>query len=151
MDSMSGFLRRRAGRLSLTGGALALVLWGAGVVAQEQAGRFVLKDGGQGVYLRLDTATGAISRCSHAAQVWSCTSVSDDRAALHKEIARLTDENEALTARLNKLANDNKPDSKLTLPSDADIDRVLTVFQKFLDRIFAFIRSLEERRSDQGV
>jgi uncharacterized coiled-coil protein SlyX len=129
----------------------AMMLWPAGVGAEEQVGRFVLKDGGQGVYLRLDTETGAISQCSHAAQVWACTSVSDDRAELHKEIARLEEENEALTERLNRLANNKAPDQKLTLPSDADIDRVLAVFQKFFDRILSFIRSLEQKQADQGV
>jgi hypothetical protein len=123
----------------------------ATAAAAESTGRFVLKDGGQGVYLRLDTETGGISQCSHTAQVWSCRSVSDDREELHKEIARLKEENEALTARLNKLANDKAPDQKLTLPSDADIDRVLALFQRFLDRIFAFIRSLEQKQADQRV
>ena len=127
------------------------MLWPADVQAVERVGRFVLKDGGQGVYLRLDTETGAMSQCSHAAQVWSCKAVSDDRAALHKEIARLNEENETLTARLNKLANHKAPDRKLTLPSDADIDRVLAVFQKFLDQIFAFIRSLDQKQANQGI
>ncbi len=150
MDSMSGFLLPLAGRRSVAI-AVALLLAPAVGHAEQSAGRFELKDGGQGVYLRLDTETGAISQCSHTAQVWSCKAVADDRAELHKEIARLTEENEALTARLNKLANEKTPQGKLTLPSDADIDRVLTIFQKFLERIFAFIRSMEQKQADQGV
>ena len=150
MVSMSGFLQRHAGLPSLVTG-FAMLLWPVGAQSAEQVGRFVLKDGGQGVYLRLDTETGAISQCSHAAQVWSCKAVADDRAVLHKEIARLNEENKALTARLDKLADSKRSDRKLTLPSDADIDRVLAVFQTFLDRIFAFIRTLEQKQAGQGV
>jgi hypothetical protein len=147
---MSGFLPYRARPHSIAFG-LAIMFATTMAEAAESVGRFVLKDGGQGIYLRLDTETGAISQCSHAAQVWSCHSVSDDRAALHQEIARLKEENEALTERLNKLANHKASDRKLSLPSDAEIDRVLVMFQKFLERIFAFIRSLEQRQADQGV
>jgi hypothetical protein len=51
-------------------------------------------------FLRLDTKTGEVSRCSKQPSGWTCELLPDDRAALEAEIARLQKQNAALKADL---------------------------------------------------
>ena len=99
--------------------------------------------------LRLDTRTGAVSLCGKQAAGWACNSVPDERAALENEIARLQRENGAL--KKDMLARNlplppgvSAPQSaqrerelqlKVPLPSDAEIDRMMTVFEKMWRRL----------------
>jgi len=99
--------------------------------------------------LRLDTRTGAVSLCGKQAAGWACNSVPDERAALENEIARLQRENGAL--KKDMLARNlplppgvSAPQSaqrerelqlKVPLPSDAEIDRMMSVFEKMWRRL----------------
>jgi hypothetical protein len=132
--------------------ALALGLGGAlaAGASAEEAGRFVLKEAEQNTFIRLDTVTGAVSHCSSRAGEWSCTSVADDRAKLNEEIAKLRRENEELRTRLAQ-ARDDAPDSRLVLPSQEDIDRIMNLFEKYLERFLSFIRKFEEKQHDQAI
>ena len=98
--------------------------------------------------LRLDTRTGAVSLCGKQAAGWACNSVPDERAALENEIARLQRENGALKkdmlARGLPLpggvasapsASQRELNLKLPLPSDAEIDRVMSAFEKMWRRL----------------
>jgi len=93
--------------------------------------------------LRLDTRTGAVSLCEKQAAGWACNSVPDERAALENEIARLQRENGALKkdmlARNLPLPKDvtglppagqRELQLKVPMPSDAEIDRVMSAFEK---------------------
>lgn len=111
-------------------------------------------------YLRLDTATGAVSLCSQREVGFTCEAVPEDRAVFENEIARLREENAALkkiviahglplppglgaapsaeppVAQNNDLQNNQLI---LRLPSDADIDRMVAlagkVWHRFVDAI----------------
>ena len=98
--------------------------------------------------LRLDTRTGAVSICSRKDANWACTTVPDERAALESEIARLQRENGAL--KKDMLARGlplpggvaSAPSSsqrelnlKVPLPSDVEIDRVMSAFEKMWRRL----------------
>ena len=98
--------------------------------------------------LRLDTRTGAVSICARKDASWACTSVPDERQALENEIARLQRENGAL--KKDMLARGlplpggvvSAPSSqqrelnlKVPLPSDAEIDRVMSAFEKMWRRL----------------
>jgi hypothetical protein len=101
--------------------------------------------------LRLDTRTGAVSICAKQDAGWACNAVPDERTALENEIARLQRENGAL--KKDMLAR-NLPlpggvtapqtaqrtpqrelELKVPLPSDAEIDRMMTVFEKMWRRL----------------
>jgi hypothetical protein len=116
----------------------------------EEAGRFLLKEAGQNTLIRLDTVTGAVSRCSSTAGEWNCKSVSDDRAELHEEIARLKKENAELKARLAG-SRDVKDETPLALPSEADLDRIMALFEKYLERFLAFIRRFEQKNTGEPI
>ena len=143
---MDAFLRahRNIATFALTLGLLAIP------VEAEEAGRFVLKEGPQNTFIRLDTVTGAVSHCSSAAGDWSCQTVNDDRAQLHEEIARLKRENGELKGKLAE-ARDIAPESRLTLPSEADIDRVMTLFEKYFERFLSFIRKFEQKQQGEAI
>lgn len=116
----------------------------------QELGRFTLKEAGQNTFIRLDTLTGSVSHCSSAAGEWSCQSVKDDRAALHEEIATLKKENAELKQRLAK-GKDVEPDARLSLPSEAEIDRWLTLVEKYFERFLSLIRRLEQKQDGQPI
>ena len=98
--------------------------------------------------LRLDTRTGAVSLCAKQATGWACNAVPDERAALENEIARLQRENGALKKDMlarglplpgavasSPAANQRELNLKVPLPSDAEIDRVMSAFEKMWRRL----------------
>jgi hypothetical protein len=99
--------------------------------------------------LRLDTRTGAVSICARKETGWACNAVPDERQALENEIARLQGENGALkkdmlarglplpggVAGVPSADRQRELNLKVPLPSDAEIDRVMSAFEKMWRRI----------------
>ena len=98
--------------------------------------------------LRLDTRTGQVSLCAKQAAGWACNAVPDERNALENEIARLQRENGALKkdmlARNLPLPKDvtglpaagqRELQLKVPMPSDAEIDRMMSAFEKMWRRL----------------
>ena len=103
--------------------------------------------------LRLDTRTGAVSLCAKKDAGWACNTVPDERQALENEIARLQRENGALKkdmlARGLPLpggvasapsASQRELNLKVPLPSDAEIDRVMSAFEKMWRRLVDMVQ-----------
>ena|SRR5437764_5550363 len=114
-----------------------LLLFAVGAVnsaAAELPGRFVFEKVPEG-YLRLDTATGAVSLCAAKGGIWSCSGLSDDMAELRAE-------NSKLRARVEEL---EKSRFSIALPSDQDIDKLLEWFGKMADRFVEFSRRMERK------
>jgi hypothetical protein len=125
-----------------------------------ETGRFSFSPVEGGV-MRLDTRTGAVSRCAQRPAGWACEAVPDDRAALEAEIARLTAENQRLTGRLAELEKRTEqgragppvppgdvpnpsrpPQVGPDLPSDAEVDRVMSFMEKVFRRFMAMVQTL---------
>jgi hypothetical protein len=141
---------------------------------ESDNGRFSFKEVPDGV-LRLDSRTGQVSLCSRVAE-WACRTLADDRAALEGEIARLLDENTALRRQLEApppvppetvpptvppAATAPTPpaavppppkhgERELTLPSDADVNRMMAflekVWRRLLDMAQRTQRELDQER-----
>jgi len=103
--------------------------------------------------LRLDTRTGQVSLCARQPAGWACNTVPDERTALESEIARLQRENGALKkdmlARNLPLPSDvtglpqtsqRELQLKVPLPSDAEIDRVMSAFEKMWRRLIDMVQ-----------
>ena len=103
--------------------------------------------------LRLDTRTGAVSLCAKKDAAWSCNTVADERQALENEIARLQRENGALKKDMlarglplpGGVASGPAPSQrelnlKLPLPSDAEMDRVMSAFEKMWRRLVDMVQ-----------
>jgi hypothetical protein len=86
-------------------------------------------------YLRLDTATGRVSLCAAQAGIWRCAGVEDDMAALAAE-------NEQLKRRVEEL---EKSRFAVALPSDQDVDKLLDLFGKMVDRFLDLSRRIERQ------
>jgi len=103
--------------------------------------------------LRLDTRTGQVSLCAKQPAGWACNAVPDERSALENEIARLQRENGSLKkdmlARNLPLPKDvtGLPASgqrelqlKVPMPSDAEIDRMMSAFEKMWRRLVDMVQ-----------
>jgi hypothetical protein len=111
---------------------------------------YTLADG----VVRLDTRTGQMSQCSRSDSGWACTTIPDERAALEAEIARLQDENvklkkELLTRGLPvpemSRPSTAKPEApELKFPSDAEVDKILSFFEKVWRRLIDIARTVQK-------
>lgn len=128
---------------------LALTSANAQSLPDGDNGRYTLSTVKDGV-VRLDTRTGAVSTCADNGSGWTCRVVPDERVALDIEIGRLQKENESLQAQL--AARDNaasgkaaealpKPNSdgerkiEIPLPSDRDMDRMMSTVENAWRRL----------------
>jgi hypothetical protein len=126
----------------------------AGSAPDTENGRYTLSQSGDG-FVRLDTRTGTVSSCSNNGNGWACYAVPDERRAMDDEIGRLQAENEKLKAQLaSRDSSSAKPDEALPkqdkpvtpradserkieipLPSDADVDRVMSLLERAWRRL----------------
>ena len=106
-------------------------------------------------YVRLDGRTGQVSMCIQRPIGWACQAVPDERSALEAEIARLQGESAALKKELiarNLLPGAVRPEPpavkdqppRLQLPNDADLDKVVTFFEKIWRRFVEVIVTLQK-------
>lgn len=104
--------------------------------------------------LRLDTRTGAVSICAKQSAGWACNAVPDERQALESEIARLQRDNGALkkdmlarglplpggVVTLPSADKQRELNLKVPLPSDAEIDRVMSAFERMWRRLVDMVQ-----------
>ena len=135
-------------------GALAVPAFAQAPTPDSENGRYTFGQVADGM-LRLDTRTGAVSLCSKQAAGWSCNAVPDERAALENEIARLARENGALKKEmvgrgmslpkevtgLPAAPTDQRElQLKVPLPSDAEIDRAMSAFERMWRRLIEIVQ-----------
>jgi hypothetical protein len=109
-------------------------------------GRFTLHRTDEG-YLRLDGRSGQVSLCLKRSAGWECQAVRDERSALEGEIARLQADNAQLKRELLAhnlpLPGGGRPDvsgrEELQLPSDAELNRIMTFMEKVWKRMVEMI------------
>lgn len=116
--------------------------------AADAPGRFSMTPTGDG-FLKLDTATGAISLCRNDNEQWTCKAVADESQALADEIDRLAKENLTLRAdnerlRGSAVASGSEQTVVPTLPSDADIDRTIGFIEKLMKKFKGLARELSK-------
>lgn len=122
--------------------------------ADTEQGRFSFHKVEEG-FLRLDTRSGQVSLCNHKSLGWACETIPDERTALENEIARLQDGNAALKkeflARGLSLPDNVRPempaarsDRELKLPTQADIDRVMTFMERLWRRMVEAASNLQK-------
>jgi hypothetical protein len=139
----------------------AVLAFAQGPFADTGSGRFTFREVADGI-LRLDTDSGRVSLCSRRSAGWTCNAVPETAAALESEIGRLQDENASLKREL--LANGRslpdgapggsrppRPDARgPDLPSDADIDRVMTFLDKLWHRLMDMVQSMQRQRASNA-
>jgi hypothetical protein len=159
-----------SGNLTIVAALGALCFVGSAALAAEPApgsenGRYTFSPTADGV-MRLDTKTGAVSNCSSSAAGWACYAVPDERKALDEEIGRLQAENEKLKAQLalrdpsasakgdDKQAAPNTAENQrkieIPLPSDQDMDRVMSFLQRAWKRLVDMANQMQKDVSGDG-
>jgi hypothetical protein len=137
---------------------LALAAGGPAALAQTAApdsenGRYSFNQVADGT-LRLDTRTGQVSLCAKKEAGFACNTVPDERTALENEIARLQRENGALkkdmlarnlplpggVASAPSGEQQRELNLKVPLPSDAEMDRVMSAFEKMWRRLVDMVQ-----------
>jgi hypothetical protein len=123
--------------------------------------RFTFHRADDGGYLRLDGRSGAVSSCTRKPAGWLCQAVPDERATLEAEIGRLQGENAALKksllARGLPLPGTVRPeapgarqdDSRIQLPSDADLNRMMTFLEKVWRRMVEMVSNAQKELQKQ--
>jgi hypothetical protein len=124
--------------------------------------------------IRLDTRTGAVSTCSNNGNGWACYAVPDERVALDTEIGRLQADNEKLKAQLAareptvtgkideplpktdslkkpepKVAEGERNKIEIPLPSDQDMDRVMSFVERAWRRLVDMANRLQKDAEDR--
>jgi len=148
----------------------ALYLAGIGVAAaaepDSENGRYTFTPSADGM-VRLDTKTGTVSNCNNSSSGWACYAVPDERKALDEEIGRLQAENEKLKTQLaarEPAKSDNKSDNKqaapdvadgqrkieIPLPSDQDMDRVMSFLQRAWKRLVEMANQVQKDVAGSG-
>jgi hypothetical protein len=117
----------------------------------SENGRYSFNPVADGV-LRLDTRTGQVSQCSQSNVGWICKAVPDERSALETEIACLQGENGTLKKGavgpwVPLPGVPNPPVAKLSepefkLPSDAEVDKVISFLEKAWRRLLEMGREV---------
>ncbi len=151
----------------------AIAFWFAaiGAAAADSApdtenGRYTLAPAADGV-IRLDTRTGAVSNCNNNGNGWACYAVPDERAAMDETIGRLQAENETLKAQLAERettapgkneealpksdkqveppkATDGERKIEIPLPSDQDMDRVMSFVERTWRRLIEMANRVQK-------
>jgi hypothetical protein len=119
----------------------------------SENGRYSFNPVADGV-LRLDTRTGQVSQCSRSDAGWACKVVPDERSALETEIARLQGENATMKKELLSRGlsvpgvsapSGAKPgEGEIKLPSDAEIDKVVSFVEKVWRRLIDMGRKVQQ-------
>jgi hypothetical protein len=152
--------------------ALILALGAAGAALAQsmpdsENGHYALSPVADGV-MRLDTRTGAVSTCTNSGAGWACYLVPDERAAFDAEIGRLQADNEKLKGELAarqpavtgktdealpkadslkklepKLA-DGQNKIEIPLPSDRDVDRVMSFLEQAWRRLVEMANRMQK-------
>ena len=136
---------------------LALVLCAATSTcfAGEEPGRYTMTPAGDG-FLRLDTATGAVSICRQKLDAWTCEGVADDALALKQEVDRLTGENQELKDKLAKAeareaqAGPLPANPSTQFPALA-LDEMTDFINKMIRRLQDLVRDLKQQGDGQAL
>ena len=143
------------GALCLAGAARA-----AETAPDTENGRYTFSASADGM-VRLDTRTGTVSNCNSSPSGWACYAVPDERKALDEEIGRLQAENQKLKTQLaardpaaGKTDAPNTADSQrkieIPLPSDQDMDRVMSFLQRAWKRLVDMANQVQKDVSGDG-
>ena len=136
---------------------LALVLCAATSTcfAGEEPGRYAMTPAGDG-FLRLDTATGAVSICRQKLDAWTCEGVAEDALALKQEVDRLTSENQELKDKLAKAeareaqAGPLPANPSTQFPALA-LDEMTDFINKMIRRLQDLVRDLKQQDDGQAL
>ena len=125
------------------------VAFAAESAPDSENGRYTFSPTADGM-MRLDTRTGTVSNCRNSPAGWACYAVPDERKALDQEIGRLQVENQKLKAQLASRDPAASGKIEIPLPSDQDMDRVMSFLQHAWKRLVEMASQMQKDVSGDG-
>ncbi len=133
---------------------LVILFLAASSADLSAAGRYTMHRAKDGSMIRLDTQTGIMSRCSNNNGAWQCTPMKESETAVNQELDRLRRENKRLKADVKELEglafpggkkDTGKPQGKVQLPSEQDLDKMMTYFQRMFRKFKDKLKEFEDK------
>jgi len=115
-------------------GLAALLIPATLSAAEPDVSRFQLERSGDH-FIRLDKQTGAMSLCEEKEGSLVCRMAADERAAYEDELDRLSERVGAL---------ENKSIVNKALPSDAEIDRSISIMERMMKSFMDVVKQFQE-------
>lgn len=116
-----------------------------GVASAQESDRYALEQTADG-YVRLDKQTGQMSICTESEGQLTCKHAADDRDAYASEVDRLRTQVTQLEQRVAALEQTPKSQA---LPSDEEIDRTMSVMQRFMRSFFGMVKEFDNDMKDE--
>lgn len=109
----------------------------------EDIGRYRLEKTADG-YVRMDTETGTMSKCSEQSGQLVCRMAADERNAFQDEADRLRSSIKALEERVGKLENSLSARLESKLPSEEEFNRTMGYMERFFRGFLGIVKDLEK-------
>lgn len=115
----------------------------------DDAARYRLEKTADG-YVRMDTQTGAMSKCTEQAGQLVCRMAADERSAFQDEVDRLQASMKALDERVARLENSLAARLESRLPSEEEFDRTMSYMERFFRGFMGIVRDLNKDEAEPG-
>lgn len=115
----------------------------------EDAARYRLEKTADG-YVRMDTQTGAMSKCTEQAGQLVCRMAADEHSAFQDEVDRLQASMKALDERVARLENSLAARLESRLPSEEEFDRTMGYMERFFRGFMGIVKDLNKDEVEPG-
>ena len=116
----------------------------------EETDRYRLEKSADG-YVRMDTATGAMSICQEHSGQFVCKMAADERTAYQDEIDRLQTSVKALDERVARLENSLSSRLESKLPSEEDFNKTMGYMERFLRSFMDIVKDMDKQDGGDGA
>jgi tetrahydromethanopterin S-methyltransferase subunit B len=124
-----------------------LVCMTAASAQAEDAGRYRLEKSADG-YVRMDTQTGAMSKCQEQNGQLVCRMAADERTAFQDQVDDLQESVKALDARVARLENSLSARLESKLPSEEEFNRTMGYMERFVRGFMGIVKDMNKDEAD---
>jgi len=113
----------------------------------EDAGRYRLEKSADG-YIRMDTQTGAMSKCQEQNGQLVCRMAADERTAFQDQVDDLQESVKTLDARVARLENSLSARVESKLPSEEEFNRTIDYMERFVRGFMGIVKDMNKDEAD---
>lgn len=125
-----------------------LALLAIPALAQGEAERYRMERTDDG-FVRMDTATGAMSTCREQSGQLVCRMAADERSTVQDETDRLQARIEALEERVTKLENSLAARLESSLPTEEEFNKTMGYMERFFRSFMGIVKDLEKESTPE--
>jgi hypothetical protein len=113
----------------------------------EDTGRYRLEKTTDG-YVRMDTQTGAMSKCRDQDGQLVCRMAADERTAFQDEVDRLQASVKALDQRMGRLEDKLSAGLETKFPSEEEFNKTMSYMERFFRGFMDIVKDLNKDEAD---